>query len=75
MIRDQDRALEFLIDPAKRHLKPHPLFDSSWYLATYPDVAQSRFNPLEHYLYFGSAEGRSPKRERRSKQCEPEQDE
>jgi hypothetical protein len=53
-------ALEFLSDPEKRHLKPHPLFDSGWYLTTYPDVAQSKFNPLEHYLYFGCVEGRSP---------------
>jgi hypothetical protein len=43
-------------------LKPHPLFDSTWYLDTNPDVAAAQMNPLEHYLYFGSGERRTPNR-------------
>lgn len=58
----ESTALEFLQDKSKRRLRPHPLFDSEWYLQTNPDVAQANLNPLEHYLYFGSAEQRSPNR-------------
>jgi hypothetical protein len=36
------------------------LFDPSWYLHTYPDVAKAGANPLRHYLEFGAAEGRDP---------------
>ena len=39
---------------------PHPLFDESWYLERYPDVAKAGVNPLAHYLRFGAAEGRDP---------------
>lgn len=35
-------------------------FDLEWYLETYPDVAQGKINPAEHYLRFGAAEGRMP---------------
>lgn len=33
-------------------------FDPVWYLETYPDVSDSLYDPLEHYLEFGRAEGR-----------------
>ena len=33
-------------------------FDPTWYLGTYPDVAESMCDPLEHCLNFGEAEGR-----------------
>lgn len=36
------------------------LFDKAWYLKTYPDVAESGVDPIEHYLQFGAAEGRDP---------------
>ncbi len=36
------------------------LFDSAWYLQRNPDVAASGRDPLDHYLNFGWAEGRSP---------------
>jgi len=39
---------------------PHPYFDSSFYLEQYPDVRESRLNPLAHYLAPGIAEGRDP---------------
>ncbi|WP_156824290.1 hypothetical protein [Salinimonas chungwhensis] len=35
-------------------------FDVSWYLQSYPDVAESGMDPAEHYLCFGAAEGRAP---------------
>lgn len=36
------------------------LFDPEWYLATYPDIADSGVDPAEHYLRHGAAEGRDP---------------
>jgi len=36
------------------------LFDESWYLSQYPDVASSRMKPIEHYIKFGADEGRNP---------------
>jgi glycosyltransferase involved in cell wall biosynthesis len=35
-------------------------FDAAWYLNTYPDIATTGANPLEHYLSYGAAEGRNP---------------
>jgi hypothetical protein len=39
---------------------PNPVFDCSFYLKQYPDVAASRINPLLHYLRVGAKEGRDP---------------
>jgi len=36
------------------------LFDRSWYLRTYEDVARNGADPIEHYLLFGATEGRDP---------------
>lgn len=36
------------------------LFDETYYLSTYPDVASSSINPLLHYVHFGDMEGRFP---------------
>lgn len=55
-------ALEFLQNPARYRLRPHPLFDSGWYLEMNPDVIEAQMNPLEHYLFFGSIEQRPPNR-------------
>jgi hypothetical protein len=41
-------------------LPRHPLFDSAYYLAAYPDVAAAGMDPYRHYLRFGIAEGRMP---------------
>jgi hypothetical protein len=35
-------------------------FDPSYYLATYPDVADAGIDPLTHYCYEGWKEGRNP---------------
>ncbi len=37
-----------------------PLFDASWYLQTYPDVALVGHDPLQHFLTLGWRIGRSP---------------
>jgi len=39
---------------------PHPLFDTDWYLARNPDVAEIGINPLAHFLAIGASEGRAP---------------
>jgi GT2 family glycosyltransferase/glycosyltransferase involved in cell wall biosynthesis len=39
---------------------PFPLFDSAWYLNTYPDVASADLNPLSHYLSVGGFFGYDP---------------
>ena len=36
------------------------LFDEKWYLEKYPDVASDGWDPVEHYLKHGAAEGRCP---------------
>ena len=36
-------------------------FDSSWYLATYPDVRLLNMDPAEHYLWIGQKIGRRPR--------------
>ena len=41
-------------------LSNSPLFNRSWYLATYPDVAGANESPLRHYLLTGWQEGRDP---------------
>lgn len=37
-----------------------PLFDSQWYLSTYPDVAKAGMDPIVHYLEYGAAEPLNP---------------
>ena len=34
-------------------MKPHPLFDTDWYLQQNPDVAAAGMNPLLHYMQHG----------------------
>ncbi len=41
-------------------LKGSDLFDEAWYLAEYPDVAESGINPIKHYLRYGATEDRNP---------------
>lgn len=44
----------------RRLLASSGLFDSGWYLTTYPDVAAAAVNPLLHFLLNGAADGRDP---------------
>lgn len=43
-----------------RRLLRCPLFDSSWYLRTYPDVADSGSDPAWHYVVHGWRQDRQP---------------
>lgn len=36
------------------------IFDVNWYLEKYPDVADEKIDPFEHYLIYGGFEGRDP---------------
>ncbi|NDA98004.1 MAG: hypothetical protein EBY31_02205 [Flavobacteriia bacterium] len=36
------------------------LFDAAWYASTYPDVAATGLEPLEHFLRIGICWGRKP---------------
>ena len=45
---------------AREGRDPHPLFSSSFYLESNPDVAAAGVNPLAHYLEWGAREGRDP---------------
>ncbi|RDY68822.1 hypothetical protein DX912_04835 [Lysobacter soli] len=46
--------------PQLELLSKSELFDEGWYLWTYPDVAKSGQNAAEHFIRFGSNEGRNP---------------
>jgi hypothetical protein len=52
--------LHFLVEGAYQGRQPHPLFDPTFYLRKYPDVAAAGVNPLCHYLKHGAAELRQP---------------
>ena len=41
-------------------IKSLPLFDENFYLNRYPDVKNSKMNPLCHYIYYGYKEKRIP---------------
>jgi glycosyltransferase involved in cell wall biosynthesis len=43
-----------------RRIAECPLFDATWYLAFYSDVADNHFDPAMHYLLHGASEGRDP---------------
>lgn len=51
-------------DPSPENLREtirkSGLFDPDWYVLTYPDVGQTRMDPLDHYLRYGAFEGREP---------------
>lgn len=41
-------------------LEHPPWFDTDWYLAEYPDIAQAEVSPLLHFIAHGEQEGRLP---------------
>ncbi len=58
-------AARLAYDPVRlwrqnRLLRASGLFDAGWYLRQNSDVAESRADPLLHYLRFGASEGRNP---------------
>jgi hypothetical protein len=46
--------------PPEVQAEARRLFDADWYLAQYPDVAVAGRGALEHFIRFGSREGRNP---------------
>jgi hypothetical protein len=52
--------LHFCSEGIRQGLKPNPLFDPAYYLATNPDVTASGVNPLAHFLDSGASAGRRP---------------
>lgn len=50
----------FLHVGRKIGLTPNAFFNDAYYLATYPDVAEVRCDPLYHFEQWGEAEGRQP---------------
>jgi len=55
------RLRRFMLEARyRRAILRSGLFDSSYYLAQNPDVAEAGIDPLWHYLRFGAAEGRDP---------------
>ena len=44
----------------KKQIKSLDLFDENYYLTEYPDVKNSNINPLDHYIYHGWKENRTP---------------
>jgi FkbM family methyltransferase len=56
----QDAAAHYFGSGWREGFDPHPLFDTSFYLERYPDVACSEQNPLVHYLVDGEREKRDP---------------
>ncbi len=57
---DTDPVRHFLRRGAAEGRKPHPMFNTKWYLEQNPDVKVSNINPLIHFLLFGWKEGRNP---------------
>jgi len=57
-------ALNTFMAPATRarinQLRASELFDPDWYVAIYPDIADSAMSPEYHFLKFGAAEYRDP---------------
>jgi CDP-glycerol glycerophosphotransferase len=41
-------------------IRASELFDESYYLACYPEVARARLDPLDHYISLGASEGKNP---------------
>jgi hypothetical protein len=44
----------------KEIIESSGVFDRTWYLLRYPDVANAGIDPVEHFLRFGAVENRDP---------------
>jgi glycosyltransferase involved in cell wall biosynthesis/protein-L-isoaspartate O-methyltransferase len=54
------RSLALAVQRLPHPFRRNPLFDASWYLDQYPDVAGSRLGAYWHYWRHGIGEGRDP---------------
>lgn len=59
-LTDDTIALSHYLKHRFGSFSPIPEFDAEYYLKTYPDIAQAKVDPFEHYLHFGYREGRNP---------------
>ncbi len=55
----------YLMEGLKNGLEPIPVFDSSWYIKSHPDLVTALktgliSSPLSHFVAFGDQEGRPP---------------
>lgn len=53
----------FFRDTFKKEIKiitASKMFDQSWYLNSYPDVASAKLDPIAHWVKYGVYEGRDP---------------
>jgi hypothetical protein len=48
------------VNEAIKLVRNSRLFDSAFYLSTYPDLAAAAIDPAEHYFLCGATEGRNP---------------
>ncbi|MCK7544309.1 hypothetical protein MLC59_09035 [Marinobacter bryozoorum] len=58
--RKSRQARQRVLEQNRKTIEESGLFDTEWYLETYPDVAESGMQPIEHYLKSGAIEGRNP---------------
>jgi len=57
---DGEPFRHYMMKGWRHNLDPHPLFSTSYYLTTQPDVHRAGINPLYHYVTTGGAELRQP---------------
>lgn len=60
LARETSPLLHYLSEGWKAGLKPHPDFDTAYYLSAHPDVADAGVEPLTHYVEYGQLEDRNP---------------
>jgi glycosyltransferase involved in cell wall biosynthesis len=58
---DEDLLKHFMQKGWKELRDPCAAFSTSFYLETYPDIANNGTNPFLHYCLFGRTEGRRPR--------------
>lgn len=59
-VTHQNKIIDFILKGANNGKNPNPHFNTYYYLATNPDVAQNGINPFFHYIVIGENEGRRP---------------
>ncbi len=58
--REQGVQPRPVLNPAVEAIRESGLFDAPWYLAQYPDLAETGVDPLRHFIEHGAGEGRNP---------------
>ena len=59
-LNDEINFLEYVNDKSYDIIKKSELFDEEYYKHHYPDVQLNNFDPIEHYLTFGTEENCNP---------------